>query len=73
MKAYSVLTMCRKLYRAEKDGPDSKRISSKWAKENYPAWKSLIEKAENWQMGQSMEADDEILDFIRFTLQEVRQ
>ena len=71
MKAYSVLTMCRKLYRATNDGSDSKRISSKWAKENYPEWKNLIEKAENWHMGLIMDAYDEILDFIRFTLKKV--
>lgn len=71
MQAYSVLTMCRKLYRAKNDGSDSKRISSKWAKENYPEWKALIEKAESWRKGQSMNAHDEILDFIRFTLKEV--
>ena len=71
LKAYSVLTMCRKLYRAKNDGSDSKRISSKWAKENYPEWKELIEKAENWHEGERMDADDEILDMIRFTLEEV--
>ncbi len=71
MKAFSVLTMCRKLYRARNDGSDSKRISSKWAKENYPEWKDLIEKAENWHEGLTMDAGDEIIDFIRFTLKEV--
>jgi aminoglycoside adenylyltransferase-like protein len=71
MKAYSVLTMCRKLYRAKNDGSDSKRISSKWAKENYPEWENLIEKAENWHMGLTMDAYDEILDFIKFTLKKV--
>jgi len=71
MQAYSVLTMCRKLYRAKNDGSDSKRISSKWAKENYPERKDLIEKAENWHMGLTMDAHDEVLDFIRFALKEV--
>jgi hypothetical protein len=71
MQAYSVLTMCRKLYRARNDGSDSKRISSKWAKANYPEWKDLIEKAENWREGLAMDAHDEVLDFIRFTLKEV--
>jgi len=71
MQAYSVLTMCRKLYRAKNDGSDSKRISSKWAKENYPERKNLIEKAEDWHTGLTMDVRDEVLDFIRFTLQEV--
>jgi hypothetical protein len=71
IQAYSVLTMCRKLYRAKNDGSDSKRISSKWAKENYPERKDLIEKAENWHMGLTMDARDAVLDFIRFTLKEV--
>jgi Aminoglycoside adenylyltransferase, C-terminal domain/Nucleotidyltransferase domain len=72
MQAYSVLTMCRKLYRAKNDGSDSKRISSKWAKKQYPEWKSLIEKAENWHEGQAMNTYDEVLDFIKFTLREVK-
>ncbi|HUD10748.1 MAG TPA: nucleotidyltransferase domain-containing protein [Candidatus Saccharimonadales bacterium] len=72
MQAYSVLTMCRKLYRAKNDGSDSKPTSSKWAKENYPERKDLIEKAENWRMGLTMDAGDEVLDFMRFTLKEVK-
>jgi hypothetical protein len=71
IKAYSVRTMCRKLYRARNDGSDSKPISSQWAKENYPEWQELIEKAENWHMGLAMDAHDKVLDFIRFTLKEV--
>ena len=63
--------MCRKLYRSKNDGSDSKRISSAWAKENYPQWRDLIEKAENWCEGRTMGEGDRIQDFIRFTLDEV--
>lgn len=71
LQAYSVLTMCRSLYRARKDGVVSKRAASQWTKENYPEWKELIENAEAWQMGQPMDADSETLDFVRFILKEI--
>jgi hypothetical protein len=71
IQAYSVLTMCRKLYRAKNDGSDAKPIASKWAKATYPNWKALIEKAENWHTGIAMGAHDEVLDFMRFTMKEV--
>ena len=71
IRAYSVLTMCRVLYRARNDGVVSKRAASAWVKENYGEWKNLIERAEAWQMGQPMSAEEEAIAFIRFTLDEV--
>ncbi len=68
LQAFSVLTMCRFLYRAKNDGVVSKRAAAKWAAEHYPQWTRLIVKAEKWQMGQPFDRWDETLDFIRFTL-----
>lgn len=71
IQAYSVLTMCRKLYRAQNDGSDAKPIAAQWAKEKYPEWKNLIEKAENWRVGQPMGPQEKVLDFMKFALKEV--
>ncbi len=68
LQAYAVLTMCRILHRAKNDEVASKRVASAWSKHTYPEWKSLIDKAENWQHGKQMNAAQEALDFIRFTV-----
>ena len=71
LKAYAVLTMCRILHRAKNDGIASKRVASKWARDSYEDWAKLIEQAEQWQHGKQMGSDEEVRDFIRFTLKEV--
>lgn len=71
IKAYTVLTMCRVLYRSKHEGSVSKPAAAEWAKKTYPQWKSLIEEAERWREGQAMDAGAETLDFIRFTLGKV--
>jgi predicted nucleotidyltransferase len=73
LKAYAVLTMCRVLHRAKNDGIASKRVTSKWVKETYKEWSSLVERAEQWQHGKQMSSDDEVKDFIRFTIAESKQ
>lgn len=72
MQAYCILTMCRILHRAKNESVASKRVASAWTKQTYGhPWSNLIEKAENWQHGQTMNAEQETLDFIKFTLKEV--
>ena len=71
LKAYAVLTMCRILHRAKNDGIASKRVASSWVKETYKDWASLVEQAEQWQHGKDMSPDDDVRDFIRFTMKEV--
>ncbi|HSH55966.1 MAG TPA: aminoglycoside adenylyltransferase domain-containing protein [Candidatus Limnocylindrales bacterium] len=72
LKAYAVLTMCRILHRAMNDSIASKRVASKWVKENYgKPWSDIVEKAEQWQHGKKMGSDKEVKDFIRFTMGEV--
>lgn len=71
LKAYAVLTMCRILHRAKNNGIASKRVASKWVKETYKAWSQIVTQAEQWQHGKQMGTDEEVRDFIRFTLKEV--
>jgi hypothetical protein len=68
LKAYAVLTMCRILHRAKNDGIASKRVASNWVKETYKEWTDLVVQAERWQHGKRMSSDNEVKDFIRFTI-----
>jgi Aminoglycoside adenylyltransferase, C-terminal domain/Nucleotidyltransferase domain len=72
-QAIVVLTLCRKLYR-EKESVNvvSKRVASAWVKKTYgKPWSDLIDKAENWQHGQEMNAVKETQDFIKFVLETI--
>ncbi len=71
LKNYATLTMCRILHRANNDNMASKKVASKWVKEAYPEWNSLIERAESWEHGKDMATDEEVKNFMRFTLEEV--
>ena len=54
------------------EGVASKRVSSNWVKNEYgKPWRDLIEKAEKWHHGLEMNAVDETLNFLKFTLQEI--
>lgn len=71
-QAYVVLTLCRILHRARNDNVTSKRAAAAWVKQRYgERWRPLVERAERWRHGQTMDAIDETLGFIRFTLDEV--
>lgn len=71
-QAYIILTMRRILHRAQNENVASKRTASAWVKKTYGMpWSSLIEKAENWQYGEEMNAHTEMLHFIGFVLKEV--
>jgi predicted nucleotidyltransferase len=72
LQAYAVLTMCRILYLAKNDGVASKRVASTWAKKTYGRpWSDLVKKAEDWQHGKEMNAEEQTKDFIKFTVKEV--
>lgn len=71
LKAYAVLTMCRILHRAKNDSIASKRVASKWVKETYKNWADLVEQAEQWKHGKQMSSDNDVMDFISFTVREV--
>lgn len=68
LQAYAVLTMCRILYTASNNLVVSKKVAAAWVKQTYGnRWKSLIEKAERWEHGKTMDAQEDVLKFIRFT------
>jgi predicted nucleotidyltransferase len=71
LQAYAILTMCRILYREFNDDVASKRKSSAWVKTVYAQWADLVNKAENWQHGKELDAVNETLKFIKFTISEV--
>lgn len=61
--------MCRVLYTAKNKKIATKKRASSSGRRHYDKqWKTLIEKAENWKHGDKMDAEKEILDFIRFTI-----
>lgn len=72
-QAYVILTLCRILYRQKHEDIVSKKVASAWVKENYGTqWGDLIEKAESWQYGQEMNSINEILEFIQFITNELK-
>ena len=65
-KAYLILTLCRILYRAKHENVASKKVSSTWAKKEFgEPWKSLIEKAENWEHGKEINSSEGTKEFIK--------
>jgi hypothetical protein len=66
-QAYVTLTVCRILHRAHHDGVVSKLIASSWVKQQYGVrWSGLIERAERWQHGTTMDSATDVMAFIRF-------
>ena len=73
LQAYTILTMCRILYTAKNHAITSKRAASAWAKKTYgEPWSGLIEKAENWRHGQTMNEVQRAVDFVNVTLAELK-
>jgi predicted nucleotidyltransferase len=71
-QAYAILTMCRILHRARNSGLASKRMAAAWVKRAYgKRWSNLIERAETWQHGRELNAREETIDFIRFTVDQI--
>lgn len=68
-QAYAVLTMCRMSYTLKHGTVISKPFAANWAKENLDAgWQSLIDEAVNWRLGTEMNRLDEVLAFIKDTI-----
>ncbi len=66
-QAYTVLTICRILHRAEHDQVTSKRVAAAWVKREYgEPWASLVERAEAWSHGDELATPDEVTGFIQF-------
>lgn len=68
-QAYAVLTMCRSLYTVAQGAVTGKHVAAQWAAAAAPAWWPLIERALAWGHGMTLDARDETLAFIRYTLE----
>ncbi len=69
-QAYAVLTMCRALYALEHGSVVSKPTAARWAIATLDdRWTLLIEQALAWRPHQSMDQYENVLDFIRDTLE----
>jgi hypothetical protein len=42
-----------------------------WTKSIYPQWEDLIEEAEQWKYGMEMKRNDEVIAFIKFSVEKV--
>ncbi len=73
IQSYVVLNLCRILYTVLKGVAGSKKVATKWVKAAYPQWSDLIEEADNWGHGKSMDRKHEVVDFIKFTIERVNE
>lgn len=68
--AYAVLTMCRVLYTLEFGTVASKPQAARWTQKRLGGrWVGLIDQALSWQHGVELDGLNEVLDFIRYTLE----
>jgi hypothetical protein len=71
-QSYIVLNLCRILYTVLHGATGSKVVSAAWVKHEYDEWAELIEAAENWQYGQTMNRLNETVEFIKFAIGKVK-
>jgi hypothetical protein len=72
-QAYAVLTMCRALYTLETGAVASKPVAARWVQAALGNPRvMLIERALSWRAGMPLDALDEVLDFIQYTLSDCR-
>jgi Domain of unknown function (DUF4111) len=72
-QSYLVLNLCRILTTVIVGEPTSKKIAATWTKANYPQWNDLIEEAAQWEYGKKMECSEELIAFIKFSMEKVRE
>ena len=72
-QSYLVLNLCRILHTVIGGEPGSKKVAGDWAKSVYPQWKSLIEEAERWAYGDSMNRQADAVAFLRFAVERVNE
>lgn len=72
-QSYVVLNLCRILYTVIFGATASKKISAAWVKNKFsPQWSHLIQTAENWSYGKTMNNQEETINFIKFVVNEVK-
>lgn len=68
-ETYTVLTMCRALFTLEHGTIASKSASARWAQDALDgSWTELIEQSLNWRCGEQINKLNEVLNFIRYTV-----
>jgi len=72
-QSYLVLNLCRILYTVVGSEPGSKKVAAKWTKAIYPQWEDLIMEAEQWKFGMEMKRSDEVIAFIKFSIEKVNE
>lgn len=72
-QSYLVLNLCRILYTVVGSEPASKKVAAKWTKATYPQWKDLIEEAEQWKYGMEMKRSNDVIAFIKFSIEKVNE
>lgn len=70
-QSYVALNLCRILYTIMCNDVTSKTVSASWAKQEFPEWSGLINKAENWKYGEEMNLREETAEFIKFVISHV--
>jgi hypothetical protein len=71
-QAYITLTLCRILHTQQADGVASKREGAHWVKATYgETIRHTVERAEQWEVGQPLNMQREVLALLRFTLAEI--
>lgn len=73
-QSYLVMNLCRILYTVIKGATGTKKISADWVKNTFGLpWRDLIEIAENWTYGKKMSMRNETINFVQFTIDQIKQ
>ena len=73
-QAYIVLNLCRILYTVSCHETSTKKASAAWVKREFASrWNILIEAAEDWDYGKEMNAVEEVIEFIKFAVNKVKE
>ena len=73
-QSYLVLNLCRILYTVMEKSAGTKKVSAEWAKNKFGLpWGKLISDAQAWKYGKEMLSRNETIDFIKFTIDKVKQ
>jgi len=68
LQAYTILTICRILYRAVFDSVVSKRKAAEWVVKTYKKWDDSIKSSKNWKYGTTLERQEKTKEFIKFVV-----
>ena len=74
-QSYLVMNLCRILYTVMCGFAGTKKTAAAWIKNEFKsAWiKNLIEVAESWDYGKEMFLKEKTIDFIKFTIDEIKK